>query len=242
MVEQSTDTLPSREPPVVLDYASTKENTGVSKSVCLIVVIVAVVSVLAFALVPTPILDACWPLSAVAGIGLMLLGAVFFSVVERSAKQIHKRKFILSGILLSGMGAVTLCSSVLSWTTTTHCRVSPRTACAQNMRAVGIGLYLCAQDEADGAFPDDIFKPVTENQITYQTLFCPNDKSGNVSYRYIPGYGVNSNPNQIIMYEDPSNHGGEGGNVLYQDGHVSFVKSPKLEQLIDAITLPDGSP
>ena len=103
-------------------------------------------------------------------------------------------------------------------------------------------MYAYALDEEDGAFPDDLDKILDAGYATQRQFTCPSDLPNASSYRYVPGYGTNSDPTQIIMYEDPLVHGGEGGNVLYQDTHVSFVKSPQLEQLIDAITLPDGTP
>ena len=107
---------------------------------------------------------------------------------------------------------------------------------------IGQVMYMYAQDEEDGAFPDDLSKLVKAGQITLKTFTCPSDAPNASSYHYVPGYGINSGFTQIIMYENPGHHGGKGGNVLYQDCHTAFIKSPQFEQLIDAITLPDGRP
>ena len=103
-------------------------------------------------------------------------------------------------------------------------------------------MYHYAMDEDHDAFPDELSKLIETSQITPRILRCPSATLFAKSYYYVPGYGVKSDPNQIIMYENPRNHGGKGGNVLYQDDHVMFIKSPQFEQLINAIKLPDGSP
>lgn len=125
--------------------------------------------------------------------------------------------------------------------------LSKRTVCRANMMGIGQALYIYAQDEPKGMFPeagaDWMGRLTGPGHVTPMHFVCPStaDMSGDCSYIYVPGYGTSSNPAQIILYEPPENHGGEGGNILYLDGHVSFVKSPQYEQAIAAITLPDGS-
>ena len=74
-----------------------------------------------------------------------------------------------------------------------------------------------------------------------QTI-CPSTTDRGCSYHYVPGYGTTSDPTQIIAYDDPANHQGQGGNILYVDGHVAWVPSPKFEADIAAIKLPNGKP
>ncbi len=49
-------------------------------------------------------------------------------------------------------------------------------------------------------------------------------------------------PTQIVLYEDPLNHNGEGGHVVRLDGSVVFLNGPQFTAAIESLTLPDGTP
>ena len=38
------------------------------------------------------------------------------------------------------------------------------------------------------------------------------------------------------MYEPLSNHGDEGSNLLFVDGHVTFVRAPEYEDLMKTVS------
>ncbi len=98
-----------------------------------------------------------------------------------------------------------------------------------------------AEKEPNGAFPDDLAKLITADILTAKQFTCPSDRRGGRSYYYLSGYTMHSDPNQILIYEDPSVHG-EGGTVLYLNGRTEFVDNPKFQQMIDSLMLPDGTP
>ena len=62
------------------------------------------------------------------------------------------------------------------------------------------------------------------------------------SFFYVPGYGEDSDPRQIVAYENPANHPGEGGHILYRDGSVRWVPWAQFTKEINGIKLPDGKP
>jgi hypothetical protein len=120
-----------------------------------------------------------------------------------------------------------------------------RQVCAANMQQIGHALYAYAQQ--DGMFPekdaDWTARLLNAGYIKQEQLLCPSQMAmSGTSYFYVPGYGIHSKPTQIILYEYPDAHGGEGGHVLYQDAHVTWLPSPQFEEAIDSITLPDGTP
>ena len=40
----------------------------------------------------------------------------------------------------------------------------------------------------------------------------------------------------IVLCEPPANHNGDGGNVLFGDGHAEWIPQPRLGRLIAAAT------
>ena len=80
---------------------------------------------------------------------------------------------------------------------------------------------------------DDINKVVAAGFTTPMQFQCPSAPPGQQCYYYVAGLTTESNPSAVIMFEDPNNHQGEGGNVLYQDGHVMFMKGPAYQAIVD---------
>jgi prepilin-type processing-associated H-X9-DG protein len=182
-----------------------------------------------------------------AGIVGLILGIVALVKIKRKPAVYRGRGMAIAGICTGGasLAIVPLMISIMLPALSRARELSKRTVCAANMRGIGQALLIYAQD--DGMFPEkgaDWQARLVNAGIVMPTQFlCPSDTrvSGSLFY-YVPGYGDDSDPAQIILYEDPTIHGGEGGNILYQDGHVAFVKSPQYEKEINAITLPDGTP
>lgn len=95
-------------------------------------------------------------------------------------------------------------------------------------------------------FPDaglDWQKTLDDAGTTVPKQFvCPLAAAGQTSYFYVPGYGIESDPRQVIAYEYPLHRGDNGGHALFQDGHVEFISAPKYQALINSLKLPDGRP
>jgi prepilin-type processing-associated H-X9-DG protein len=143
------------------------------------------------------------------------------------------------GIVLLGLTFLALLFASRSGKT-----LSRRMACASNLRGIGNALYIYARD--GGAFPeredDWSNRLMLARDIVPKQLLCPDIQIGQTSYYYVPGYTMNSDPNQVLVYENPANNSGKGGNVLFVDGRVWFVAEPAYSKLISSIKLPNGKP
>ncbi|MEZ6243863.1 MAG: DUF4190 domain-containing protein [Phycisphaerales bacterium] len=62
------------------------------------------------------------------------------------------------------------------------------------------------------------------------------------SYYYVPSKLIMYDSTRVLLYTNPDLYDGEGGLIGYHDGHVEWVLNPTFEQIINSLTLPDGTP
>lgn len=182
---------------------------------------------------------------AIVGIVGVILGIVALGKIGREPQRLRGRGMAITGICTGSVGIVFTTAMLISILLPSLSRareLSKRTVCAANLRGIGQAMYIYAQNEPNGAFPDDINKVISAGNATANQFTCPSAPPTMASFYYVPGFMTDTDPGRILMYEDPMNHGGEGGNILYQDGHVQFMGSPRFEQTIGTITLSDGTP
>ncbi len=182
------------------------------------------------------------------GIVGLVLGIVAVVKASQTPERYGGKGLAIGGICTGAVSILVvpvLLSMILLPLLSRTRELSKRTVCAASMRGIGQAMYIYAED--GGMFPekgaDWQGRLLAAGSTAPGQFLCPSDTlvSGS-SFYYVPGYGVESDPKQVIMYEDPAIHGGEGGNILTQDGHVGFVRSPRYGEMIDSITLPDGTP
>jgi len=142
--------------------------------------------------------------------------------------------FVLAAIL--GV-VIALCPAAIS----TSRERSRRIACCGNLKQVGLGLKMYAGDHGD-MYPDKIEE--CSRYLGHQAplLICPSSGSELVSprildnvgawmdYTYVSGLPESVSPETVIAYCPAKNHKGDGGNVLFADGHVSWFNSEIAER------------
>ncbi len=77
---------------------------------------------------------------------------------------------------------------------------------------------------------------VENGHITRKQTIYPSsglNESNYILVTYPPEHSVDNTT--VIAYEPKSNHGGEGGNFLFADGHVSFIRVPAYDELVRSL-------
>lgn len=167
-----------------------------------------------------------------------------------------------AGMVMSGDSTVAttaLMVSILLPSLSRARELSKRAVCAANLVGISQGMQLFANENLD-ALPPDFETLVTRGLCTRDRFVCPSDgsvpmeggtparlrESGNApaekdkggpgmvhcSYKYIGGQTMKCDMRNVVAYEPLSNHNGEGGSVLFLDGHVEFVRPPRYQEVI----------
>ena len=173
----------------------------------------------------------CLPVAIVG----LVTGIIALIRTSQDPQRYRGRGMAIAGIVLSGSAMVIqpMLIAILLPALSRARELSKRTVCAANIRMIGAGMYAYAQTDPNGAFPDDINKLLNAGFVSGAHFECPSMPPGHKCYFYVPGRTEHSGPNEVLMYEDPNNHMGEGGNVLYQDGHVAFEAMSVLQGIVD---------
>jgi prepilin-type processing-associated H-X9-DG protein len=246
---QSPSPQPAPPKPQVLDYASPAaaetrvSRVSVSALVCALAVIPTlvvgfaldsgVVAILSIALAPISVLlglrgwrDAPQSRrSRVAAIVAMTLGGVLFALLAAS-------------IVMIPTGGVSR-------------ERANRVKCASNLRQIGIGLIMYANDFG-GVLPPDLGLLIIHEDLSSTVFTCPStnslpspattqqaarDVATNPAYCdfvYVAaGLNLKSLPADFILaHERPSNHSPDGGNILFADGHADWFPAPEFQRLL----------
>jgi len=119
-----------------------------------------------------------------------------------------------------------------------------RTATAARLVLIGTALKAYAADNSD-AYPEmgaDLPSRLAPYLPDATSLQSPHPSAPAAWFHYVPGRTLGSPETAILLYEDPSATDGSGGRVVYRSLHHTFVSEPSFTEMIDGVTLDDGSP
>ena len=135
-----------------------------------------------------------------------------------------------------------------------------RVRCASNLKQIGMGIQLYANDHA-GQFPPSFWELITSADLNPEVFICPSSpderasgpttqallaefrKPAHCSYIYVGSALTTQSPaSAVAAYEKPENHDGDGGNVLYADGSVQWLDHPELNRIIKELAAGHNPP
>ena len=172
------------------------------------------------------------PLAALVSIGLVL--AIAAALAGRRVPK--SDGLVRIGRLTLVVGVVLTLMSFLLPGLLRARELTKRLVCRVNLKNIGLSCHEYAKSYGNGAFPLDLETIASLGLCTELQFCCPSverhlgDFHG--SYEYITGQGLRDKSSNVLAYDKPPNHTGQGqdeqstmcgGNVLFVDGRVEFV-------------------
>ncbi len=182
--------------------------------------------------------------SGIASIPGLILGIVGLQRVKRSSGALTGGGMAIAGIVISAIALVLVpIQAAMILPALARARQSAmRVVCVSNLRQVGLGCMMWAEDH-DGEYPSSLaLEELYPKYLSLNVLVCPSagdevttaeeiDTKG--SYIYVPGLNRGSPPDAVLVYDREDNHGGEGRNVLFADGHAEWVREDEFSELLN---------
>lgn len=186
----------------------------------------------------------CVPLLGPAlGAVAIVLGAIAMSVTKNPA--VGGRGMAITGLVLGIVGVLVLVFQVSVFLPSLNRarETANRVKCASNLRQIGQGCFMYANDNHQ-QFPPDLGTLVTAESMTPRTFVCPSGPANpasatsaawvnkNSDYVYLgAGRTTTMGPSEVLVYENPVDHH-EGMEILFGDGSVQWFKLTDAQSLI----------
>jgi len=170
------------------------------------------------------------PLTAIPA---FICGIVALSKIKKSAGDQTGLGLTIAGFCTAGVGMIVgtgMLAALLLPALAQSRDKARRVACASNMRQIGTACIAYAGDNRL-MFPESLDQ-LRNGYLTEKVLICPSaENSSSPNYQLVAGgkklTAISEPQNTPLLIESPSNHRSAGGNVLYCDGHVSWVNAPR---------------
>jgi prepilin-type processing-associated H-X9-DG protein len=170
---------------------------------------------------------------ALVGISGIVTGIIALNRISKEPQRYGGQGMAIGGLVCGGVSLLLLplLVAILLPSLSRARELSKRLVCASNLKGIGTTLKIYVNDDPGQGVPT-LSLLVTRGEITPKQLICPSSEVDTTHYILVPGSVGTSDRGAVMAYEPKSNHGDEGGNVLFADGHVTFVRVPEYDDLI----------
>jgi Protein of unknown function (DUF3352) len=152
-------------------------------------------------------------------------------------------------MMAAGVGQSALMASIMLPSLNRARETANRVKCASNMQQIGQAILLYSNDQK-GAYPPDLGTLVKTEDITAAAFICPSSGeamppdgmtpeqsadwvNAHTDYIYL-GAGLKQrfDATIVVCYEKDGDHGGDGMNLLFGDGHTEFRRLADAHRVI----------
>ena len=169
----------------------------------------------------------------------VVLGIVAVVRANSQPQRYRGKGMAIAGICLGAVSLIfitPLMISILLPSLSRARELSKRLVCGAQLRGIGTSVKIYAMGWED-QFPPDFDVLVNSGEVTVRQFCCPSSDAvpGDVHacYEYVEGQTEGDDFRNVLVYEKSANHADEGGNVLFLDGHVDFVRPySRIEELV----------
>ncbi len=173
-----------------------------------------------------------------AGLVGIILGIVALVRAGNQPQRYGGKGMAIGGICAGGMSLIMLpmLLAILLPSLSRARELSKRLVCGANMKGTGTAMMIYANGYAGQVPTFEIL--IEHGEMVAEQLNCPSSDAAigdlHACYELIPNASILRSRSDVVwMYEPPDNHGGEGSNILFTDGHVEFIRGEdEVEALI----------
>jgi prepilin-type processing-associated H-X9-DG protein len=171
------------------------------------------------------------------GIVGLVMGIVALLRANRDPREYGGKGLAIGGICTGAISMLLfpLMIAILLPSLSRARELSKRLVCSANM--AGINSAMQTYQMQFRSPPPDLQALLASGLTTPRQLVCPSSKAtpsdSKDGYVLVTETGAKPRMDDVVIYEKRENHGGEGANVLFGDGHVEFVKPyTRVEELV----------
>jgi prepilin-type processing-associated H-X9-DG protein len=180
------------------------------------------------------------------GLPAIICGHLALGKIRASGNRLQGRGQAIAGLVMGYLGVfltilfmIGMFAGMLIPAVAGGQEMARRSACVSNLTIIGKGCTLYAMDHQQ-MFPPDLQSvvPLVGNDAKVFTCRATGHQPGPLDslnqwtdYVYVPGCKADDTV-AIVAFENPGNHGGKGGNVLYSDGSVAWMNTEEFNKAI----------
>lgn len=110
-----------------------------------------------------------------------------------------------------------------------------RLTCAAVLQRFAAAARVYAQEVSPPTASSLTQTMIERKWIEPKNAVCPSYPGAMSNYVLVVPIASATESRTIVAYEPKSNHGGGGGNIVFADGHSSFVRGEDYDRLVSAV-------